>query len=106
MRYCPAVSVVAVRIFSISTGLEALMVTPGSTAPEGSFTVPARVACANEAAGKIISPQTATSAHLTECIRTPLQRSPSAELGLLLYRKTAISEHEYPQSDRRARADV
>src|SRR5438093_4260281 len=49
------------------------MVTPGSTPPEVSLTVPAREACANVAAGKIISPQSATSARLKERIRSPLQ---------------------------------
>src|SRR5919197_1296071 len=106
IRYCPAPSVVAVRSFSISTELEASMVTPGSTAPEGSLTVPARVACANAAAGKIISPQTVTSACLNERIRTPLQRSPAADPGLLLYRKRPTPRHEYPPSDRRARGDL
>src|SRR5262245_5526038 len=104
IRYCPAASVNAVRLFSISTGLDASMVTPGSTAAEGSLTVPARVACANATAGKVISPETVTSARMTKRIRTPWQRSPSADLGLLLYRKNAASEHEYLASDRRAHA--
>src|SRR5262245_11007933 len=91
IRYCPAASVVAVRIFSISTGLDAAMVTPGSTAPEGPLTVPAKPGCASASEGKIISPQTVTSARTTRRIRTPLQRSPSADLGLLLYRKNAAS---------------
>ena len=39
--YWPAPSVTAERTFSISTGLAASTVTPGSTAPEASFTVPA-----------------------------------------------------------------
>src|SRR6185436_17414850 len=44
-------SVVAVRVFSISAGLEASTVTPGSTPPDASRTVPVRVACANTVAG-------------------------------------------------------
>src|SRR5262245_7512452 len=106
MRYCPAASVSAVRVLSINTGLEASIVTPGSTPPDGSLKVPERADCGKATAGKMISPQTATIARVRERIRTPLQRSPSADLGLLLYRKTAISEHEYPRSDSRARCDA
>src|SRR5262245_6862532 len=106
MRYCPAASVVAVRTLSISAGLDAAMVTPGSTAPEGSLTVTARGTCDNAASGRIIGPQTVTITRMTERILTPLQRSPSADLGLLLYRKTADPRHEYPLSDRRARVDI
>ena len=40
MRYCPCPSVVAERTFSINAGLAASTVTPGSTAPVASFTVP------------------------------------------------------------------
>ena len=40
MRYCPVPSVTAVRIFSISAGLAASTVTPGSTAPDASLTTP------------------------------------------------------------------
>src|SRR5438874_8656158 len=107
IRYCPAASASAVRIFSISTGLDASMVTPGSTAPVGSLTVPARVACANAAAGTIISPQTVTSVRVKERIGTPLRQSHSADLGQVLYRKTPEPEHEYPlfdcRGDHRAR---
>jgi hypothetical protein len=39
--YWPAASVTAVRTFSISDGLAASTVTPGSTAPVASFTTPA-----------------------------------------------------------------
>ena len=37
-RYCPEPSVTTVRTFSISAGLDASTVTPGSTAPEASVT--------------------------------------------------------------------
>ena len=47
MRYCPAPSVTAVRTFSMRAGLDASTVTPGSTAPDWSLTVPVRVPCAN-----------------------------------------------------------
>src|SRR5688572_25117807 len=46
IRYCPLPSVVAVRTFSISAGLDASTVTPGSTAPDVSRTVPVMDACA------------------------------------------------------------
>jgi hypothetical protein len=36
MRYCPVPSVTAERVFSISAGLDASTVTPGSTAPDAS----------------------------------------------------------------------
>ena len=44
-------SVTAVRTFSISAGLDASTVTPGSSAPDVSFTSPAIDACAHTAAG-------------------------------------------------------
>jgi hypothetical protein len=46
MRYWPVLSVTAVRVFSISAGLDVSTVTPGRTAPEASLTMPASVACA------------------------------------------------------------
>src|SRR6476660_9629100 len=46
MRYRPLPSVTAVRTFSMSAGLAASTVTPGSTAPVVSLTSPARMACA------------------------------------------------------------
>jgi len=51
MRYRPELSVSAERTFSMSTGLDASTVTPGSTAPDVSLTVPVIVAWANAAAG-------------------------------------------------------
>ena len=51
MRYCPVPSLTAARTFSIRAGLDASTVTPGSTAPDVSFTVPAMVACAHTTAG-------------------------------------------------------
>src|SRR5687768_1099010 len=51
MRYWPEPSVMAVRTFSMSTGLAASTVTPGRTAPDASATVPASVAWACAIAG-------------------------------------------------------
>jgi hypothetical protein len=45
MRYCPVPSVTTVRVFSISAGLEASTVTPGTPA-EASRTTPVIAACA------------------------------------------------------------
>src|SRR5437016_2219528 len=51
MRYCPVPSEAAERTFSMSAGLAASTVTPGSTAPDESLTVPAITACAEAAVG-------------------------------------------------------
>ena len=77
MRYWPEPSVTAVRAFSISAGLEASTVTPGSTAPDASLTTPVMDACANAVAGRKTKKPMAThldrqSAHeisLRTCIR-------------------------------------
>ena len=46
IRYWPVPSVTTERTFSISAGLAASTVTPGSTAPDASLTTPVMVACA------------------------------------------------------------
>src|SRR6185503_10694814 len=46
MRYWPVSSVTTDRTFSMSAGLDASTVTPGSTAPEASLTRPVIDACA------------------------------------------------------------
>src|SRR5262249_44129374 len=51
IRYCPVLSVTAERVFSMSAELDASTVTPGSTAPEASRTVPVSAACASAGAG-------------------------------------------------------
>ena len=51
MRYWPVPSVTTERTFSISAGLAASTVTPGSTAPDASRTVPVRVPWANAEVG-------------------------------------------------------
>src|SRR5678816_2605546 len=65
MRYCPLPSVSAVRTFSISAGLDASTVTPGSTAPDPSLTVPLIDACAKTAVGRQSIAST-TTAHTPE----------------------------------------
>jgi len=51
IRYCPVPSVTADRVFSMSTELDASTVTPGSTAPDTSFTAPVIDDCACATAG-------------------------------------------------------
>src|SRR6266545_1672849 len=51
IRYCPVPSVTTERAFSISAGLLASTVTPGSTAPDGSLTTPVIEAWAKAAEG-------------------------------------------------------
>src|SRR6185436_16859712 len=46
------------RVFSMSTGLDASTVTPGSTAPDASLTVPTIDACANAIVGTSTNPAT------------------------------------------------
>src|SRR5689334_6630392 len=53
IRYTPASSVTAERTFSMSAGLDASTVTPGSTAPDESLTTPVIDAWAYADAGKI-----------------------------------------------------
>ena len=50
--YRPSPSVTAARVFSMSTGLLASTVTPGSTAPLVSRTMPLKALCALAAAGR------------------------------------------------------
>src|SRR5688572_19991714 len=52
MRYCPVSSVTPDRTFSMSAGLAASTVTPGSTPPDASRTVPVRDAWAKTVAGR------------------------------------------------------
>src|SRR5688500_18362356 len=73
MRYCPSPSVVAVRTFSIKSGLVTSTVTPGRTAPLVSFTMPVMVAWAKAADGVSTSDPTRTRhAAGTLRMRTPL----------------------------------
>src|SRR3990172_12629534 len=51
MRYWPVLPETTDRTFSMRAGLAASTVTPGSTAPDASFTTPAMDPCADAAAG-------------------------------------------------------
>ncbi len=55
MRYWPSESVTVDLVPSISTGLEASTVTPGSTAPLESLTVPVNALCAAAMDGNAIA---------------------------------------------------
>ena len=66
-------SVVALRTFSMSTGLDASTVTPGRTAPEASLVVPAIDACANTDDGSSSAPAS-TSRRKREIRITPPPR--------------------------------
>src|SRR5438093_13596388 len=71
MEYRPAPSVTADRTFSISAGLETSTVTPGSTAPDVSLTVPAMLlVCADAAAGSSV--RSATPPRIRVNVRMPL----------------------------------
>src|SRR5258705_10590709 len=70
MRYWPASFVVTDRTFSISAGLDASTLTPGSTAPDVSRTTPVIDACAYKSEGMMRSPMEA-QAGCSRCIRPP-----------------------------------
>src|SRR4051812_6013508 len=70
--YLPSPSVDTVFVFSISTSLATSTVTPGSTAPDASFTVPPIALCARAAAGNAITHTIAANSHrhnLLECMQ-------------------------------------
>jgi hypothetical protein len=68
IRYRPEPSVTAERTFSIKAGLDASTVTPGSTAPDVSRTLPVIDACASASWGRHRAP--ATKAPSTTARRT------------------------------------
>src|SRR5688572_16995584 len=74
MRYWPALSVTVVRTFSISAGLDASTVTPGSTAPDPSLTTPAIDPCAKTAAGRKQTATTTTKRKQVRITRSPVVR--------------------------------
>src|SRR5262245_30274462 len=73
-RYCPVPSVTALLDFSSSTGLDTSTVTPGSTAPDESFTTPASVACAKAEAGTAASQRKSQTTLFTADIDPPTLR--------------------------------
>src|SRR5436190_16939404 len=77
MRYWPFPSVTAERTFSMRTGLAASTVTPGSTAPDVSFTTPVMDAWAYAAAGMITRHTTTSNTRVSLPIPTPLLMAPT-----------------------------
>jgi hypothetical protein len=75
MVYWPSLSVTAVRAPSMSTGLEASTVTPGSTPPVASVTRPAIWLCADAPVGS-----TATHASATQNVNRRLLCIPTLPL--------------------------
>src|SRR5713101_9955314 len=69
--YCPVESVIAERVFSIRTGLDASTLTPGSTPPDVSLTTPESVAWAKAEAGIITSHANATIARVEPRMFSP-----------------------------------
>src|SRR6186713_230897 len=60
MRYRPSPSVTTARVFSMSAGLAASTVTPGSTAPDVSRTTPVMLLCAEAEADRTRNDDTTT----------------------------------------------
>src|SRR4029450_3118997 len=77
MRYCPVPSLTTVRVFSMSAGLDASTLTPGSTAFDASRTTPAIVAWANTKLGSSKTPATAATTFTTRCIANLHEPSPA-----------------------------
>src|SRR5688572_190867 len=65
MRYCPVLSVTAVRAFSMRAELDASTVTPGNTAADVSRTTPAIVAWAKRTDGSSRIPASAATMDTT-----------------------------------------
>src|ERR1044072_1621205 len=86
MRYWPEPSVTTDRCFSMTTGLAASTVTPGSTAPEVSRTTPVIEPWAATAAGNTSIADTTTTALATRVMDPPV----SATLDLFLDRGGAV----------------
>jgi hypothetical protein len=80
MRYRPVESLVADRTFSISTGLVASTLTPGSTAPDASLTTPDSVAWANPIAGKITNAARAIVTRASPRMQSPSPQANSCQI--------------------------
>src|SRR6266513_4143056 len=71
MLYRPSPSLVTLRTFSISAGLDASMVAPGRTAPDESFTSPAiPLACCAQAVDASSTIATAPASRSRQLLRT------------------------------------
>src|SRR5262245_48630090 len=93
IEYRPSPLVTTVRDFSMSSGLDASTVTPGSTAPEASRTAPAIVLCARTVAGARAI-DTAARQNRSERFRDVL--AINALLPKVDMRRRKISVRRYP----------
>src|SRR5918993_366953 len=101
IRYCPPLSVSAVRTFSISTGLEASTVTPGRTAPDESRTTPAMDACAYAATG-VSNPVTSRhNANRKDCFILPPPPSSLFSTVTTADDQTELHDRDAPSRPRR-----
>src|ERR1051326_8533874 len=80
------------RLLSISAGLEASTVTPGSTAPEGSLTIPARLLCAEAAPGSKTKHAVITTAEIRKFLKWTIA-IPSSDCS-----RTAMKRHTFPNA--------
>src|SRR5438874_1927453 len=94
--YWPDPSVIAVRTFSMSAGLAASTVTPGSTAPDASLTVPAiaPVPCADAMVGSSASHTAAATTRINVGIAPLLKNHTRRRI------ETARSQHQLCRRDR------
>src|SRR5512138_2022784 len=82
MLYRPSPSLMTLRTFSISAGLDASMVTPGSTAPDESFTSPAiPLACCAQAVDASSTIATAATSRPKQRLRTIASSLRATQLG-------------------------
>src|SRR5678816_1592107 len=96
MRYCPESSVTADRIFSMSAGLDASTVTPGSTPPDESFTTPVMDAWAYADAGSTVKQANPSKNPLNTRISLSLKPSPRPKC--VLFPTSNFSPRVYPQT--------
>ena len=99
MRNWPLESVVTERVFSVSAGLEASTVTPGSTAPEASFTVPAMDAWAYTTEGRNSPKASNPTTRFNARIFAPLIRCRKMRLPTRSRRQAGPSRHWILDSD-------
>src|SRR5262245_61116794 len=114
MRYWPVPSVTTERTFSINAGLAASTVTPGSTAPDASRTVPVRVPWANTVEGSNVRAASHrkhfTALHMSDVLlevfhAMPFRKAPAASRGAqgapaATFRVVRPEKHDPPEQGR------
>ena len=100
IRYWPEPSVIAERTFSMRTGLAASTVTPGSTAPDASFTTPAMDACAYTTDGTRIANRipVSTLTNLRIAFTPLIERASPASDAHNNREERAVPRHRLPRS--------